>query len=182
MIKDFYIFYNIISSLSIFIYGFQDSRKSYTLSCILESCLILFKARQLLNPLIGIIFYYNTFISNIIELFYKAAFLSLYPDIKVQVLYTLINLHAIKIFYSRLNIIISALEINQRNLNTKQILDLMAVRQDNSPIPLYIYIIKYIFREICMEQQAVHTGFNYYIFKNKVLDSNLTPAQLELLK
>lgn len=49
-------------------------------------------------------------------------------------------------------------------------------------MPLYMHTVKRILREMRMEQQAAHTGFDYRTFKNKVLDSNLTPAQLEPLK
>ncbi|PYH67073.1 uncharacterized protein BO88DRAFT_427255 [Aspergillus vadensis CBS 113365] len=136
-LSDSYIFFNITPFSSTFICGSQNSGKSHILSCILENCLILSKAGQLLNPLTEIIFYYDTFISNIIGSFYEAAFLFLYSDIKRV--------------YLKLNII------------------------DNGPIPLYMHTVKCILREMRMEQQAAHTGFDYCIFKNKVLNSNLTP-------
>lgn len=61
-------------------------------------------------------------------------------------------------------------------------LDLMAVGQDDGPMPLYMHTVKRILREMRMEQQATHMGFDYRIFKNKVLHSNLTAAQFEPLK
>ncbi|BCR99859.1 uncharacterized protein AKAW2_50201A [Aspergillus luchuensis] len=182
VIEDPRVFYNITPPSSTFICGSQGSGKSHTLSCILESCLIPSKAGQLPNPLTGIVFHYDTFISDTMGSPCEAAFLSSHPDIEVRVLCAPTNLHAIKGAYSRLNIAVSALEIDQRNLNTKRMLDLMAVGQDDGPMPLYMHTVKRILREMRMEQQAAHTGFDYRTFKNKVLDSNLTPAQLEPLK
>lgn len=57
-------------------------------------------------------------------------------------------------------------------------LDLMAVSQDNGPIPLYMHTVKRILREMRMAQQKNRTGFNYGEFKEKILSSGLTPAQL----
>jgi hypothetical protein len=84
--------------------------------------------------------------------------------------------------YSRFNIKVEALQIDQADLNTKRMLDMMAVGQDNGPIPLYMHTVQRILREMRIQQQRFGTGFNYAEFKDKILDSGLTPGQLEPLK
>lgn len=91
------VFFNITPPSSTFICGSQGSGKSHTLSCILESCLIPSKAGQLPNPLTGIVFHYDTFISDTMGSPCEAAFLSSHPDIEVRVLCAPTNLHAIKV-------------------------------------------------------------------------------------
>lgn len=61
-------------------------------------------------------------------------------------------------------------------------LDLMAVGQDNGPLPLYMHTVQRILREMRVEQQNLGAGFDYAGFKGKILDSGLTPGQLEPLK
>ena len=43
--------------------------------------------------------------------------------------------------YSRFNIEVDPLEIDQSNLNTKRMLDLMAVGQGDGPLPLYMHTV-----------------------------------------
>jgi hypothetical protein len=74
------------------------------------------------------------------------------------------------------------LQIDQADLNTKRMLDLMAVGQDNGPLPLYMHTVQRILREMRVEQQSCGTGFDYAMFKSRILDSGLTPGQLEPLK
>ena len=57
------IFLNVKSHWSTFICGSQGSGKSYTLSCMLENCLIPTGLRQLSSPLVVIVFHYDTFTS-----------------------------------------------------------------------------------------------------------------------
>jgi hypothetical protein len=57
-------------------------------------------------------------------------------------------------------------------------LDLMAVKQDDCPMPLYLHTIYRILREMRREQQKTGGLFNYGLFKQKVADTAMTPAQL----
>lgn len=84
--------------------------------------------------------------------------------------------------YSRFNIRIDPLQIDQSDLNTKRMLDLMAVGQSDGPMPLYMHTIKRILREMRIQQQTSGAGFDYPEFRQRVFDSGLTPAQLEPLK
>lgn len=84
--------------------------------------------------------------------------------------------------YSRFNIQVEALQIDQADLNTKRMLDLMAVGQENGSLPLYMHTVQRIFREMRIKQQSLGTGFDYAEFKRRILDSGLIPGQLEPLK
>ncbi|RBR09934.1 uncharacterized protein FIESC28_09680 [Fusarium coffeatum] len=58
------LFYNVAAPTSTFICGSQGSGKSHTLGTILENCLIPSKANHLLHPLAGLVFHYDTFVSD----------------------------------------------------------------------------------------------------------------------
>lgn len=88
----------------------------------------------------------------------------------------------IKGTYSRFNIRVDPLQIDQSDLNTKRMLDLMAVGQGDGPMPLYMHTIKRILREMRIQQQATGAGFDYPEFRQRVFDAGLTLPQLEPLK
>ena len=60
-------------------------------------------------------------------------------------------------------------------------LDLMAVGQGDGPMPLYMHTAKRILREMRMLQQGSGKGFDYQDFKTRILESDLSHAQLEPL-
>jgi hypothetical protein len=80
--------------------------------------------------------------------------------------------------YSGLDVKIEPLKINQTDLNTKRMLDLMAVRQDDGPMPLYLHTIYRILRSMRMQQQESGGLFDYGLFKRMVNETTMTPAQL----
>lgn len=80
------IFWNIAAPSSFFICGSQGSGKSHTLSCLLENALAPCSANVLPRPLTGIVFHYDTFISDSGGSPCEAAWLSSNRDIKVRVL------------------------------------------------------------------------------------------------
>ncbi|KAL4881473.1 hypothetical protein BJY04DRAFT_189022 [Aspergillus karnatakaensis] len=78
--------------------------------------------------------------------------------------------------YRRLNVAVEPLQIDQRHLNTKRMMDLMAVSQDD--VPLYMESVKRILREMRLTQQHTGEAFDYRDFKRRVRDLDLTPGQL----
>lgn len=72
--------------------------------------------------------------------------------------------------------------IDQANLNTKRMFDLMAVGQGHGPAPLYVHTVQRVLREMRILQQNTGSQFDYGEFKRRVLDSDLLPGQLEPLK
>lgn len=97
LFHDLRIFYNISPPSSTSICGSQGSGKSHTLSCMLENCLISSKAGRLPNPLTGVVFHYDTFISDTMGSPCEAAFLSSHPDVEVRVLCSPANLHTMRV-------------------------------------------------------------------------------------
>src|SRR4051794_13214278 len=73
--------------------------------------------------------------------------------------------------YEGINVKIERLHINQSDLNTKRMLDLMAVNQDDGAMPLYLHAITRILREMRLIQQKTNGFFNYADFKRKVANS-----------
>lgn len=129
--------YNVAAPSSVFICGSQGSGKSHTLSCLLENCLLPSEATELPRPLTGIVFHYDAFIADDAGSPCEAAFLSTQNKIRVRVLCAPSNIRTIKSTYSRFpNVVVEELRISESNLDTKKMMDLMAV-QTGSVIPLY---------------------------------------------
>lgn len=84
--------------------------------------------------------------------------------------------------YSRFNIKVEPLQIDQANLSTKRMLDLMAVGQDSGPVPLYVHTVQRILREMRLLQQMAGSQFDYKDFKKRILSTGLLPGQLEPLR
>ncbi|RAQ60114.1 hypothetical protein COH20_002333 [Aspergillus flavus] len=160
--KDPRLLFNVSHPSSVFICGSQGSGKSHTLSCLLENCLIPSKAGRLPNPLTGLVFHYDTFISDTVGSPCEAAFLSSHPDVHVRVLCSPTNIHTIRGYYSRFNIPVDPLQLDQNHLNTKRMMDLMAIGQKDG--------------------QESGTLFNYQEFKDRILRCGLTRDQLVPLK
>ncbi len=96
-IADPRVFYNVAAPSSVFICGSQGAGKSHTFSCLLENCLAKTDANVLPRPLTGIIFHYDTFISDTGGSPCEAAWLSSNPDIRVRVLCAPTNVQCIKV-------------------------------------------------------------------------------------
>jgi hypothetical protein len=81
------LFYNNVAApSSTFICGSQGSGKSHTLSCLLENSLFQSAANELPRPLTGIVFHYDTFISDSQGSPCEAAYLSTNAAVRVRVL------------------------------------------------------------------------------------------------
>jgi hypothetical protein len=93
-----------------------------------------------------------------------------------------ISLTGLQKTYSRFKIEVEPLQIDQANLNTKRMLDLMAVGQDSGHIPLYMHTVQRILREMRILQQKSGSRFDYKDFKKRILGSGLLPGQMEPLK
>lgn len=90
------VFQNVTAPSSTFICGSQGSGKSHTLSCLLENCLIPSRLGKLPRPLTGIVFHYDTFISDSGGLPCEAAYLASESSVSVRVLCSPTNFRSIK--------------------------------------------------------------------------------------
>lgn len=91
------IFFNVAAPSSTFICGSQGSGKSHTLSCLLENCLFPSDVGKLPRPLTGLVFHYDSFISDGGGSPCEATFLSSNPDIRVRVLCSPTNIRTIQV-------------------------------------------------------------------------------------
>ncbi|ATY66827.1 hypothetical protein A9K55_000744 [Cordyceps militaris] len=175
------LFYNVATPSSVFICGSQGSGKSHSLSCLLENCLLPSDANKLPRPLTGVVFHYDTFNSDTGGTPAEAAYLSSNPNVQVRVLCAPTNRAHIKRIYRQLpNVTVSDFKIHESQLNTKRMLDLMAMGSvAGDAWPLYMYTVTRILREMRLEQQALNEdGFNYGEFKRRLTDESLTGPQL----
>lgn len=77
---------------------------------------------------------------------------------------------------------IEELRINETDLNTSRMLELMAISSIQGALPLYFSVINRILRELRIEQQENSKPFNYGKFKMKVDQATLTDGQLAPLQ
>jgi hypothetical protein len=91
------LFINVAAPSSVFICGSQGSGKSHTLSCLLENCLIPSAAGRLPRPLTGLVFHYDTFISDVGGSPCEVAYLSSCHNVQVRVLCAPTNVGTIKV-------------------------------------------------------------------------------------
>lgn len=71
---------------------------------------------------------------------------------------------------------VATLSIDQSDLNTERMMELMAVKM-NEGMPLYLHAIHRILRQMRIQQQSKGTGFDYSKFKSEVVNYDMTPAQ-----
>ncbi|PTB67626.1 hypothetical protein BBK36DRAFT_1197323 [Trichoderma citrinoviride] len=173
--KDVRLFFNTTAPSSVFICGSQGSGKSHSLSCLLENFLTQSKANVLPRPLTGIVFHYDPFGGSPCE----AAYLASAKDISVRVLCAPTNIRDIKAIYAHLpDVVVEELRINQSDLDTRKMMELMAVSSVQGSIPLYLHVIQRILKDLRIEEQLNGTTFNYREFKRRLLDETLAAGQL----
>ncbi|RDA89872.1 hypothetical protein CP533_6655 [Ophiocordyceps camponoti-saundersi (nom. inval.)] len=178
------IFYNVSAPSSVFICGSQGSGKSHTLSCILENCLLPCEANVLPNPLTGLVLHFDAFVSEVGGSPCEAAYLSSNPGVRVRVLCPPTNMARIKDIYKKLpNLTVEALQLDERDLNTKRMLDLMAISSiQGGGMPLYLHVVTRILRDLRIEQQQTGGTFNYAKFRSRIENEDMTPGQMAPLQ
>ena len=72
------------------------------------------------------------------------------------------------------NVVVVELRFSDSDLNTKRMLDLMAVSGSR---PLYIHVVERILRELRIDQQSSGAPFNYPLFKAMLASEDLAPTQ-----
>ncbi|KAH7324955.1 hypothetical protein B0I35DRAFT_476155 [Stachybotrys elegans] len=173
------IYYNVAAPSSVFICGSQGSGKSHTLSCLLENCMVRSSANTLPRPLSGIVFHYDTFISDTGGSPCEAAFLSSDPNLDVRVVCAPTNIAQIKRIYAPLKRVrVEEFRLSQADLNTGRMLDLMAASSIQGSMPLYMHIIVRILRDMRIKSQEKNTSFDYATFKREIEMAQLTKDQM----
>ena len=143
------VFFNVSEPCSVFICGSQGSGKSYTLSCLLENCLIPSKLGRLTSPLRGMVFHYDAFTSYGSSQICEAAYLCS-SGIPVQVLVAPTNFHRMREAYQKLPGLavdaprpqVIAMRFRERDLDSGKMMSMMAVNDRENSVPLYISVCK----------------------------------------
>ena len=141
------IFLNVNAPWSTFICGSQGSGKSYTLSCILENCLIPSQLGQLPSPLAAIVFHYDTFASYGSRQLCEAAYLCS-AGVPVKVLVSPTNFWRMKQMYENLPLLspisrkpdVIPMKFHDKHLDVTRMMNMMAVNDKDGPVPLYIEV------------------------------------------
>lgn len=91
------LYFNVAAPSSVFICGSQGSGKSHTLSCLLESCLLKSNASEIVTPLTGLVFHYDTFSSDEGGSPCEAAYVGKDSKVKVRVFCAPTNIATIRV-------------------------------------------------------------------------------------
>ncbi|KAF5679595.1 P-loop containing protein [Fusarium heterosporum] len=76
-------------------------------------------------------------------------------------------------------IVVEELRINQSDLNTRRMLDLMAISSiQGGGMPLYLHVVSRILRDMRIAQQHADCEFDYSSFKRAIGRESLTEGQL----
>jgi hypothetical protein len=126
---------------SAFICGQQGSGKSYTLSCMLEGCLLPSSRLGMLpQPLTAVVFNYDSQAGDVCEAAYLCS-----AGIKVTVLCSPSNQQRMEELYNRLpgarkNLKVEPLYLKPKHLNTERMKRLMAFGDNEANPPLYMQV------------------------------------------
>lgn len=160
---------------SAFICGSQGSGKSYTLTCMLENCLMNNKdTTKLTSPVAGVVFHYDQDSSAVAEAAHLRS-----RGIKVNVLVTRSSA-ATDISERYLNLpgpkekmTIQTLMLQDRHLSVERMLKLMAFSESEGSVPLYMEVIQRILREIAISGKK----FQFDAFLQRIKKERFQPAQ-----
>ena len=145
--EDDRLFMNMNAPWSAFLCGSQGSGKSYTLTCMLENALKPSGMGPLPNPLSGMVFHYDTFISSSSSQVCEAAYLAS-SGIPVKILVSPSNFPSMKKAYAEIpgfpaNVkkpVVAPLFLTQDQLDVAKMMKLMAVEEKDGKMPLYMEV------------------------------------------
>ena len=143
------LFVNMNAPWSAFICGSQRSGKSHTLSCMLEAALRPSKLGELPYPLAGLVFHFDKSAGGLAPQICEAAYLCS-TGIPVTVLVSSTNFHRMKTAYESMTFpepysnaskpIVAPLLLEERHLNIENMLKLMAVKESEGNLSLYMEV------------------------------------------
>ncbi|KAI6794709.1 hypothetical protein KC361_g5435 [Hortaea werneckii] len=173
------ILYNVDAPNSTFLCGSQGSGKSYTLSCLLENCLVKDGRNGLLKtPVAGVVFNYDSDLSNV-----TAETASLCSrGIKVRVLVSPSNYVALEKAYKSIksggkNLSVEKLLLGDADLNVSRMKRLMAFSDQEQDMPLYMEVMMEELRKMAMSQRP----FTFAEFEQRKKEQKFKGLQASML-
>ncbi|MCJ1473496.1 hypothetical protein MMC13_002147 [Lambiella insularis] len=182
------IFLNANTPWSTFICGSQGSGKSHTLSCMLENCLLKSQIGNLPKPLSALVFHYDKFTSYTSNQICEAAYLCS-AGLPVKVLVAPTNFWRMKAAYESMPGLkpgakkpeVISLHLREQQLDVSRMMNLMAVKGKDGPVPLYIEVLHRVLREMAIESKGA-PGLNYDLFRRKLAGEGFSRDQNGPLK
>jgi hypothetical protein len=175
------ILFNTNAPSSTFICGSQGSGKSYTLACMLESCLVKDNSLgKLQQPLAGIVFQYDLDGGNTVS---EAVSLCS-RGIKVNVLVSRSNYHVLNRAYlkaagaHRKNLTVTPLLFQDNQIDNKRMRKMMAFSESDGKVPLYLEVITGIARDMNIND----IPWSLKEFEKRLNDQDFSPSQAPMLK
>lgn len=141
------IFLNLNAPWSAFIWGSKGSGNRYTLSCMLENCLIPSQLGQLPSPLATIVFHYDNFTSYGSEQLCQAAQLCS-AGVPVKVLVSPTHFWQMKHLYESLPLLspisrkpeVIPTKFQDKHLDVTRMMNMMAVGDEDGPVQPHIEV------------------------------------------
>ena len=169
---------NVDAPNSVFICGSQGSGKSYTLNCMLENCLIADeRIGQVTLPVAGVAFHYDlNSAGSVAETAYLCSM-----GIRVKVLVSQSNEHALRIAYSKLPdarkyLTVAPLLLHSSDLSIERMHRLMAFADKETSMPLYMSVALRVLRQMAIDAKG--DAFDYLKFRRALESEHLTKEQL----
>lgn len=173
---------NVNAPNSAFICGSQGSGKSYTLSCMMENCLVAnVDIGTVTNPVAGVAFHYDPDSTvNVAEVAYLCS-----TGLRVQVLVSKSNEYNVRRAYRQLPkadqfLTVKPLTLQVSDLSVDRMCRLMAFGEKDNAVPLYMSVVLRILRG--MARDTGGRKFDYLAFKKALRNADLSKDQLAPLK
>ena len=168
---------NVDAPNSIFICGSQGSGKSYTLSAMLENCLLNDSTVGAIDqPVAGVVFHYDVdSSSSVAEVAHLCS-----SGIEVNVLVSQSNERALRVAYEQVGSHgnkpkVRPLLLRSSDLSIDRMNKLMALSEKEGPAPLYMEVVQRILRQMAI--QGI-TSFDYKHFRRLLDGERLTKDQM----
>jgi hypothetical protein len=173
------VFVNTNIPFSSFICGKQGSGKSYTLSCMLEGCLLASNMLgKLPQSLAGIVFNYDSQSVNVAEAAYLCS-----AGIKVTIFVSPSNFKTMEAEYRKIpggstfgNLEVKPLYLQPGHLTTERVKRLMAFGDTTRDPPLYMQTVIKTLRQMALESNGA-SSFNYDEFRRRIFSDTFTGQQ-----
>jgi hypothetical protein len=130
------------------------------------------------NPLTAMVFHFD--INNSANALRPCEAAYLATHMPVRILVSSSNYPQMSRLYSGIasqNLIVKPLKLKQSDLNIERMLSLMSVDKNSDHPPLYMEYVRKILRELATASSIYGSGFDYKLFREMILQADLTPMQ-----
>lgn len=130
------------------------------------------------NPLTAMVFHFD--INNSANALRPCEAAYLATHLPVRILVSASNFPQMSHLYggiSSKSLIVRPLKLRQSDLNIERMLSLMSVDKNSDHPPLYMEYVRKILRELATASSIYGSGFDYKLFREMIMNADLTPMQ-----